>query len=73
MEMIQTVEEFKNQNAYWCDDYYHYAIHKTDGGAVYLFQVDGPLTDDSIKHNMVVIRLDGCDVDMLIKNIKEVL
>lgn len=71
--MIETIEEFVNQNACWRDKYYYYAIHKTDGGAAYLFQVDIPLINESIKNSMHIIRLDGCNIDMLIKNIKEVL
>lgn len=72
--MLNTVDQFKNQNAYWRDKYYHYAIHVTDGGAAYLFQAEceGELTDLDVKY-ATMLRLDGCDINMLIKNIKEVL
>ena len=68
---IQTVEQFKNQNAYWHDKYYHYAIHITDGGASYLFQVEceGELKDSDLQ-NARMIRLDGCDITSLANTLK---
>lgn len=68
--MFNTVEQFKNQNAYWHDKYYHYAIHVTGGGAIYLFQAEceGELTELAVKY-ATVIRLDGCDIDSLVANV----
>ena len=62
------VEQFKNQNVNWKDKYYSYAIHKTNGGAMYLYQVDGKrLTEESVK-NAKVLRLDGISIDKLLYN-----
>lgn len=70
--MLFTVKQFKEQNAYWSDKYYHYAIHKTDGGAVYLFQVDGKrLTQEGI-NSANVLRLDGANIERILENIKNV-
>ena len=66
-----TKEQFLNQNLNWKDKYYHYAIHKTDGGAVYLWQVDGALTSNNL-NQMNVIRLDGVDLEKLAQNILKV-
>ena len=64
-----TIEQFKKQNLYWKDKFYHYAIHITDGGAIYLYQVDGRLTKENIK-NATILRIDGCDVEKLCSAIK---
>lgn len=70
--MGMTIEQFKKQNAFWQDKYYTYAIHKTDGGAMYLFQVDGlRLTQEKI-NSANIIRIDGLDFNKLIENIKGV-
>lgn len=68
---MYTIEQFKKQNAFWGDKYYYYAIHITDGGAMYLFQVNKPLTQKNID-NASVIRLDGCDMDKLYVQMKGV-
>lgn len=70
--MRLTIEQFKNQNKFWEDNFYWYAIHKTDGGAEYLYQVDkkdikGKMKDDFV--TPFIIRLDG---SFLINFIKEV-
>ena len=38
--MEMTPKQFKNQNANWEDKYFTYAINKTSGGAMYLYQID---------------------------------
>ena len=68
--MIYTREQFINQNAFWQDKYYSYAIHITDGGAKYLFQVDGTRLTQKQLDSMTVIRLDGMDVEKFIENIR---
>ena len=67
--MMYTVKQFKEQNKYWEDKYYCYAIHVTDGGAIYLHQVDKPLKKDSFER---ILRVDGCDISKLLENLKEV-
>ena len=71
--MFRTIEQFKRQNAYWRDKYYHYAIHKTDGGAMYLFVVESEkeLQDKDLEY-INSIRLDGVDLDKLFYNINKV-
>ena len=68
--MIYTREQFINQNAFWQDKYYSYAIHITDGGAKYLFQVDGTRLTQKQLDSMTMIRLDGMDVEKFIENIR---
>ena len=70
--MILTKEQFINQNAFWQDRYYSYAIHKTSGGALYLYRIEGTIINDKNLQNMQVFRLDGMDIDMLVSNIKKV-
>lgn len=70
--MNLTAKQFKNQNAFWQDNYYSYAIHKTNGGAVYLYRIDGKRIDKNTLKNMQVFRLDGVNFDILINNIKKV-
>lgn len=70
--MIYTREQFINQNAFWQDKYYSYAIHITDGGAMYLHQVEGTRLTKSQLENMRTIRLDGADIEKLIENIRRV-
>lgn len=70
--MFKTKEQFMNQNLFWQDKYYSYAVHKTDAGAVYLFQVDGTSLTKKSLQNMSVIRLDGCDLDKLCDNLKKI-
>ncbi len=71
--MIKTPKEFKNQNAFWQDKWYSYAIHKTDGGAVYLFRIDGLKINKNTIKNMQVFRLDGIDKERFIENISKFL
>lgn len=58
------IELYTHQIRYWNDKYYHYSIHITDGGAIYLKQLD--------KNNGIElqIRLDGCDLNKLIHEIE---
>ena len=72
--MFNNVNQFKSQNIYWRDKYYHYAIHITDGGAKYLYQIDckGELTDEKVKGYHYGIRLDGSDIDLFVENIKKI-
>jgi len=70
--MKLTVKQFRQQNAYWGDDYYNYAIHKTDGGAMYLFQVDGNRLTQKGIDNAKILRLDGMNIQRLLENIKRV-
>ena len=65
-----TKEQFINQNAFWQDKYYSYAIHITDGGAIYLHQVEGTRLTNSQLESMKTIRLDGADIEKLIENIR---
>lgn len=70
--MEMTPKQFKNQNANWEDKYFTYAIHKTSGGAMYLFQIDGhKITTETIK-GALITRLDGVDLDKLVENIRKV-
>lgn len=70
--MEMTPKQFKNQNANWEDKYFTYAIHKTSGGAMYLYQIDGhKITTETIK-GAYITRLDGVDLDKLVENIKKV-
>lgn len=68
-----TLEQFRNQNAYWRDNYYHYAIHKTTGGAIYLYVVETEkeLTQEDLQY-VNIMRLDGVDLTQLFKNIQKV-
>ena len=66
-----TKEQFMNQNAFWQDKYYSYAIHITDGGAKYLFQVEGTRLTQKELENMRVFRLDGTDIDKLCENLQK--
>lgn len=67
-----TVKQFKNQNAVWSDYWYTYAIHKTNGGAMYLYKIDGKRITQSKIDNAQIFRLDGVDLNLLIENIKKV-
>lgn len=71
--MILTKEQFLAQNVVWADKYYNYAIHITDGGAMYLYQVDGDLPKKSTDTVDVdyIFRLDGVDADKLAESIKK--
>jgi hypothetical protein len=60
--MEMTKEQFKNQNLNWEDEFYEYAIHKTDGGAMYLYQAEKPLKKTV---SPLIIRLDGADREKL--------
>lgn len=70
--MFKTKEQFMNQNLFWQDKYYSYAVHKTDGGAIYLFQVDGTALTKKSLENMSVLRLDGVNLDKLCENLQKV-
>ena len=57
--------QLMNQNSFWFDDFYFYAIHKTDGGALYLMQGEKEdILKASENQNIYYrqIRLDGCDI-----------
>ena len=55
-----TKEQFMNQNAFWQDKYYSYAIHITDAGAKYLFQVEGTrLTKRELEDFKVGLKVPG--------------
>ena len=66
-----TRDQFINQSAFWQDKYYSYAIHITDGGAIYLYQIDGTLLTKDQLATMRTIRLDGTDIDTLCKKLKK--
>ena len=51
--MFYTPKQFKNQNANWQDKNYTYAIHKTSGGAMYLYQIDGKRITKVIKNPII--------------------
>ena len=71
--MFNTVEQFKKQNAYWRDKYYHYAIHKTNGGAMYLFVIEKEKDLRAKDLDYInCLRLDGVDLEQLFNNIKKV-
>lgn len=64
-----TKQQFFNQNKNFEDKYYYYAIHITDGGAMYLYQADKdfiPL-DDTDEISYMTIRLDGTFLGDLVK------
>lgn len=65
-----TKKQFINQNAFWQDKYYSYSIHITNGGAIYLYRIDGTIIDENSLRKMQVFRIDGIDLDLFIKNIK---
>ena len=67
-----TKEQFMNQNAFWQDKYYSYAIHITDGGARYLFQVEGIRLTKKELENMRMFRLDGTDIDKLCEQLQKI-
>lgn len=64
-----TKEQFKHQDINWEDKYYEYAIHKTDGGAIYLFQHDKDFNNDY--NSIYTIRFDGVDLELFIENVKK--
>lgn len=66
--MNLTPKQFKKQNAVWQDNYYTYAIHKTDGGAIYLYRIDGKRITQNKLNNMEIFRLDGMNLNLFIKN-----
>lgn len=62
--MKLTFEQLHLQNDFWCDDHYVYAIHITDGGAVYLYQMELSAylkTPPLESFEVDVLRLDGTD------------
>lgn len=66
-----TKDQFINQELFWQDKYYSYALHITDGGAKYLWQVDGTrLTKKELEY-IKFIRLDGVDIDKLCEKLQE--
>ena len=67
-----TKEQFMNQNAFWQDKYYSYAIHITDAGAIYLFQVEGIRLTKKELENMRMFRLDGTDIDKLCEQLQKI-
>lgn len=70
--MITTAEQFKKQHAFWRDKWYSYAIHKTDGGAMYLYRINGRRIDKNTIKNMQVFRLDGVNIGLLVENFNKV-
>lgn len=66
-----TKEQFINQNLFWQDKYYSYAVHITSGGAKYLYQIDGVKLTQKELETMSVIRLDGTDIDKLVEQLKK--
>ena len=69
-----TKEQFLAQDIVWADKYYNYAIHITDGGAIYLYQVDGDLPKKSNAEVDInyALRLDGAELDKLLENINKI-
>ena len=69
-----TKEQFLAQDIVWADKYYNYAIHITDGGAIYLYQVDGDLPKKSNADVDInyTLRLDGVELDKLLENITKI-
>ena len=64
-------EQFFNQHANWQDKNYTYAIHVTNGRAMYLYQIDGlKVTDEDIA-GANIIRLDGINLEELVRQIQE--
>lgn len=70
--MFYTAKQFKNQNANWQDKNYTYAIHKTSGGAMYLYQIDGKRVTAKTIASASVLRLDGVNLEQLIEQINKV-
>lgn len=70
--MKLTAKQFKQQNAFWQDKYYSYAIHITDGGAMYLYRIEGRRIDKNTLQYMQVFRLDGVNIEQLFANIQAV-
>lgn len=66
-----TREQFINQKYFWQDKYYSYAIHITDAGAKYLWQVEGVRLSQEQLNKMRVLRLDGADINKLINYLQE--
>lgn len=60
--MKVTFEQLHLQSDFWCDDEYMYAIHKTDGGAVYLYRIESKkyLTTPPLEpFDVEAFRMDG--------------
>jgi hypothetical protein len=70
--MKYTIEQFKNQSANWSDEHYNYAVHITGGGAVYLHQIDGNITNANLQ-TIQTIRIDGVQLDKIFENLKKVI
>ena len=72
--MKLTYEELHNQDDWWVDDFYVYAIHRTDGGAVYLYRM---AVEDYIDihplgvFDVEVFRLDGINFKCFSKHVKK--
>lgn len=64
-----TKDEFTHQNEFWLDVCYAYAIHKTDGGALYLYRVDFEDFEDNCVLDVEVFRLDGIDWNRFKKHV----
>jgi hypothetical protein len=71
--MILTEKQFKEQNAFWQDKWYSYAIHKTSGGAIYLYRIDCLKINKKPLENMQVFRLDGIDKKQFFENLEKFL
>ena len=71
--MILTAKQFKEQNAFWQDKWYSYAIHKTSGGAIYLYRIDSLKINKKTLENMQVFRLDGIDKKQFFENLEKFL
>ena len=71
--MTLTAKQFKQQNKFWQDKWYSYAIHQTDGGAVYLYRINGKRIDKNTLKNIEVFRLDGINKELFIKNISDMI
>ena len=72
--MKLTFGQLHSQDDFWGDDYYVYAIHKTDGGAVYLYRMelgDYLKTSPLESFDVEVFRLDGTNLGRFCKHIKK--
>ena len=68
-------EQFKQQNKNFSDEYYEYAIHITDFGAIYLYQLDKVNKPTNYKNTNLYLntfRLDGANIDSLIETLIEI-
>lgn len=72
--MKLTINQFIDQNDFWVDEFYAYAIHVTDGGAKYLYRIT---VDQFIKAKPLeeveveMFRLDGINWERASRHIEE--